>query len=150
MNRTLYTLGAFIFFLFMTKSLSAQVAPQTGLRSLAFNTEISLAQEFTIPAGVNSLWLDSGKGKLCSCQFFVKDSQREKQYEKSQQFSLKQVTVKGLFDGSQMHVARIYFNESNDYFKFKCYTRNVLVQHVSEFLIFGSGIVVKQDESVKY
>jgi len=145
MNRILYTLNTFIFLLFMTNSLSAQVAPETGLRSLAFNTEISFAQEFTVPAGARSLWLDSGKGKLCSCQFFTKESEVDKKYEKSQQFSLRDVTVKGLFDGSQMHVARIYLNENSDYFKFKCYTRNILVEHVSEFLTIGSGIVVKQD-----
>lgn len=117
----------------------AQVATSTKLSKLAINTKIALKESFEIPKGAKSVVLDNGKGKICSCQFFTHSAEKKSQlYETERLFSFKTVTIKGLFDGSQMHVARIYFNNTSDYFKLKCYTRDILVEHISEYLKVGT------------
>ena len=67
-------------------------------------------------------------------------------FAQDQIFSLKSVSIKGIFDGSQMHIARIFLNETAGYFKFKCYARDILVEHISDFLeVDTTGLVEKTE-----
>lgn len=134
------SLVIFVFVLLINQSLTAQVTNEVKLRDLPAGTTITLNQEFALPAGQTSLWLDSGKGKTCSCQFFGKDTGQETAYAKGQELTLRQISVKGLFDGSQMHVARVYFNETPNYFKFKCYARDIDAEHVSDYLTIEQDV----------
>jgi len=131
-----------VFVLLTTHSLTAQIADEARLRDLEEGTTITFNEKVVLPAGQTSLWLDTGKGKTCSCQFFGKDTGEETIYEAGKQLSLRLVSVKGLFDGSQMHVARVYFNETPNYFKFKCYARDINVGHIADFLTVESNAVI--------
>ena len=132
------------FVLLTTTTLQAQITSKTNLRDLPVSLDVSIAKSFEVPSDTTSVLLDNGKGKVCSCQFFTDKSTQVKFFDKSLELTLKDITVKGLFDGSQMHVARVYFNETDSYFKFKCYARDIKVEHVLEFLTFGSNIVANE------
>lgn len=128
-----------IFWCTISLGAHAQVTTDTKLSKLPPNTKIAFKEPFEVPIGVKSVVLDDGKGKICSCQFFTHSTQEKNQfYDTERLFSFKTITIKGLFDGSQMHVARIYFNNTSDYFKLKCYTRDILVEHISEYLTVGT------------
>ncbi len=137
-------ISIFVFTLVCQYSYS-QIAINTDLRNLAQNTEFVLNKPFTIPANSKSVLLDEGTGKICSCQFFTTKSDKERIYKKNKLLYLNNITIKGLFDGSQMHIARIYFIGTDDYFKFKCYTRDILVNHLSEFFSIGNINVASED-----
>ncbi|MCH2022595.1 MAG: hypothetical protein MK207_08975 [Saprospiraceae bacterium] len=145
MRSPLQTLSLLLFFSIFGHGLVAQIAQNALVRELPSNTTITINKEFTVQAGAQSYLLDSGKGKLCSCQFFTQRKNKTRIYEINDQFSLKNVTIKGLFDGSQMHVARMYFNGTKDYFKLKCYGRDILVKHISDYLVVGSSLIVEGD-----
>lgn len=128
-----------ILFSLMLNKVQAQVTIDTKLNDLLEGTKVTIKTAFEIPAGAKSILLDDGKGKICSCQFFASETKENKQlYNREHLFSLRTVVIKGLFDGSQMHVARIYFKNTSDYFKLKCYTRNLLVEHVLDYLNVGT------------
>jgi hypothetical protein len=145
MRSPLQTFSLLLLFLIFGHDLVAQIAQNALVRELPTNTAITINKEFTIQAGAQSYVLDSGKGKICNCQFFTQESNQNRLYDINQQLSLKNITIQGLFDGSQMHVARIYFNGTKDYFKLKCYGRDILVKHISEFLVVGSSPIVEGD-----
>ena len=132
--------------LFCSNSLFAQIDTETNISVIPLNTEISISKQFVIPAGANAVTLDDGKGKLCSCKFYTPESEETRTYEQNQSKTLKNITIKGLFDGSQMHVARVYFNESNEYYKFKCYSRDIKVKDIAPFIRFGLDTMVKVKE----
>lgn len=137
--RTFLSLIFVVLFVFTFSHTQAQVAESTSLYDLPEGTEFTIKKSFEIPAGAKSILLDDGKGKICSCQFFTSEAKEQGQlYHTNYSLSLKTVSVKGLFDGSQMHVARIYFKNTSDYFKLKCYTRDLLVEHLSDYLNVGT------------
>lgn len=130
----------------MSNDLQAQIMADTKLMTLPEGTKMAMKESFGIPVGAKSVLLDNGKGKICSCQFFTATAQDEIQlYDSKHLFSLRKVTIKGLFDGSQMHVARIYFENTSDYFKLKCYTRDILVKHVSDYLTIGAPMTIREN-----
>lgn len=135
--KTSLTLNAVLWLLCFILMGTASQAQQ--LTELETATPFVIKQAFEIPLGAQSMVLDQGKGKMCSCQFFAVDTKEGEtvSYTAGQELILRKVTVKGLFDGSQMHVARIYFQNTNDYFKFKCYTRNITLEHIQDFLELG-------------
>ena len=145
MRSPLRTFSLLLFFLIFGQGLFAQIAQNALVRALPSNTAITINKEFTVQAGAQSHLLDSGKGKICNCQFFTNGSNQNRTYDINQQLSLKNITIKGLFDGSQMHVVRMYFNGTQDYFKLKCFGRDILVKHISEFLVVGSSTIVEGD-----
>lgn len=130
-----------------SSNLIAQVGLDTKLRALPENTEIRVQTAFEIPADAKSVMLDNGKGKICSCQLFTPEpSAQSRSYTTEETLLLRTITIKGLFDGSQMHVARIYFHNTRDYFKLKCYAREILVEHIAEFLrVDDVDSLVKED-----
>ena len=142
MKTHIHTLIAIISLLIFSQQLNAQVTTKTRLRDLSANTKVNLTKGYLIPAETESIIIDSGEGKLCSCKIFAQKLIVGHEYEKDKQLTLKAIEIKGLFDGSQMHVARVYFNETSDYFKFKCYARDILVEHVLEYLIFEENALV--------
>ncbi|BDS12072.1 hypothetical protein [Aureispira anguillae] len=139
----LFTIGL----IFLGTVTYSQTTLETRLRELPENTKITVNYSLKLPEGAKSVWLDNGKGKICSCQLLIAESNNENRvYQSNQTLSLKKITIKGLFDGSQMHVARVYFHNTDDYFKFKCYARDILVKHIAEYLnIDNIGAVAKED-----
>lgn len=146
--KTLAKVFGVTLFLMVLNTLSyGQIIPETSLRELPENTQMVVNKSFEISSEAKSVWLDNGKGKICSCQFFSSNTEgKTRFYQTGNILLLKKVIIKGLFDGSQMHVARIYFNNTDDYFKVKCYARDILVGHISGYLNVGSvNSVAKED-----
>lgn len=88
-----------------------------------------------IPSAMNNVWVDSGEGKLCSCQFWVHPKNQPRQLTTQQALDIADIQIKGLFDGSQMHVVRIYL-DTRDYFKLKCYGKRITKKHLELFFTY--------------
>jgi hypothetical protein len=89
--------------------------------------------------------LDNGDGKICSCQFFTQEDSIDRVYEQGKSLRIRNITIKGLFDGSQMHVARIYFEQSSSYFKFKCYSREITIQQLQDYITIGEHSIASEE-----
>jgi hypothetical protein len=126
-------------------NLQAQVSNKSYVRNLPKQTEVWLRQAFEIPALKKSVLLDNGDGKICSCQFFTQEDSIDRVYEQGKSLRIRNITIKGLFDGSQMHVARIYFEQSSSYFKFKCYSREITIQQLQDYITIGEHSIASEE-----
>lgn len=114
--------------LFFVSSISAQIYDNSYLADLPNNTTIYIKSDTKIPKGTSLVTLDNGQGKMCSCQFFITPTDYDRELKAKRPLSVKKIKVKGLFDGSQMHVFKIYLNGSSDFFKLKCGTAQLQIK----------------------
>ena len=56
-----------------------------------------------------------------------------RQCSRRDQLLIDMIKVKGVFDGSQRHIARIYLKGNIGYFKLNCYSRRMMLEHALEF-----------------
>lgn len=117
---------------------SAQLTHNTYLSNLPQGTKIQLKHSFSIPSYQNSVTIDAGESNRCSCHYYTKSTAEERLIDKNIPLAVRHVSVKGIFDGSQRHVARIYLKNQAGYFKLKCYSRRMLVEHVLDYFNFIS------------
>ena len=122
MKKDIIKLICLINCLFFIPSISAQIYDNSYLADLPVNTTIYIKSNTKIPKGTTLVTVDDGQGKMCSCQFFITPTDYDRELKAKRPLSIKEIKVKGLFDGSQMHVFKIYLNGSNDFFKLKCDT----------------------------
>lgn len=141
-NSIFATLLATILF---NPNVVAQLSNNSFVRNLTKNTEFTVQQAFQIPAKKKSILIDNGDGKICSCQFFTQESTVERVYEQGKVLRIRNITIKGLFDGSQMHVARIYLENSPSYFKFKCYSREITIEQLQDFVSIGDNNIASEE-----
>jgi hypothetical protein len=133
MRKEIIKLTCLIISLFFVQSIFAQIYDDSYLVDLPVNTSIYIKKNIKIPQGGNSILLDSGQGKVCSCQFFVSPVDYNRELKATRPLQVKKIEVKGLFDGSQMYAFRLYLNGSNDYFKLKCYTGQLQIKDFNNF-----------------
>jgi len=133
MRKEIIKLTCLIMCLFFVQSIFAQIYDDSYLADLPANTSIYMKSDINIPKGASSVLLDSGQGKICSCQFFINPVDYNRELKAKRPLQVKKIKVKGLFDGSQMHVFKIYLNDSNDYFKLKCYTAQLQIKDFNKF-----------------
>ncbi len=126
-------------------NLQAQVSNKSYIRNLPEHTEVWIQQAFDIPALKKSILVDNGDGKICSCQFFTQKDSTERIYEQGKLLRIRNITIKGLFDGSQMHVARVYFEHNNSYFKFKCYSREITIKQLQDYITIRENSIASEE-----
>jgi hypothetical protein len=119
--------------LFSICPVFAQVTTETILTELPPSTLLYSKSDFEVPSNSISVVLDSGAGKSCSCQFFTEKKDYDRTINSTDQLLIDMIKVKGIFDGSQMHIARIYLKGNIGYFKLKCYSRRMMLEHALEF-----------------
>lgn len=129
--KTLFLLA----FFFTTYFSSAQLSHNTYLANLPQDTKIQLKHSFSIPSYQSTLTIDAGESNRCSCHYYTKSTAEERLIDKNIPLEVRHVSVKGIFDGSQRHVARIYLKNQAGYFKLKCYSRRMLIEHVLDYFI---------------
>ena len=119
--------------MFFVFQVSAQYSKLTFLSELTLDSELYLKSDFVIPKNTSVVTLVSGIRKRCSCQFFTHKRDFERVIRQSDKLLISKVSVKGVFDGSQTHVSRIYLKNKIGYFKLKCYSKRMLVDHALDF-----------------
>lgn len=144
MHKKLIFLSLF-FSVFLYSNLRAQSPNEIFIRNLPKQTKAFLQKAFEVPALKNSFLVDNGDGKICSCQFFIQIDSIDRVFEQGKLLRIKNITIKGLFDGSQMHVARIYFEDSSGYFKFKCYSPEITIQQLQEYISIGENSIANKE-----
>ena len=120
-------------FMFSICSVFGQLTNETILTELPSSTLLSSKSNFTVPSNSTSVLLDSGLGKPCSCQFFTDKKDYDRMINSQDQLLIDMIKVKGVFDGSQRHIARIYLKGNIGYFKLNCYSRRMMLEHALEF-----------------
>ena len=124
---------AFSISLFFAFQVNAQYSKLSFLSDLPLDSELYLKSDFIIPQKTSVVILDSGIRKRCSCQFFTHKKDFERIIKPSDKLLIEKVSVKGVFDGSQTHVSRIYLKNKIGYFKLKCFSKRMLVDHALDF-----------------
>ena len=128
--KKILTFSILLFFAFQG---NAQYSKLSFLSELPLDSELYLKSDFIIPGNTSVVLLDTGIGKRCSCQFFTYKKDFERTIRPSDKLLIDKVSVKGVFDGSQTHVSRIYLKNKIGYFKLKCYSKRMLIDHALDF-----------------
>lgn len=124
----------FIFSLILSSS-AAFTQVQSNAHLSHFNKALQLRPKkaFVLPAYHAVVAIDKNNNKRCSCVFYSQKLAKDLVFDSSSVLSIRHISVQGIFDGSQQHVARIYLKNHSGYFKLKCYARRMLVEYLSDY-----------------